>query len=81
MYFAKCTYHTQISYTPYDDEAKSIVTLTADETTIYYVLTDLRPGTQYQISVMASTRVGLGAAADLSVMTSSNSKIIYVCCR
>ena len=68
--------HIQISYTneSLDDEDPLTITFSSNETTIYYLLTGLRPGTQYQISVMASTNVGQGAAAEVSVMTSSNSK-------
>ena len=79
--------YTQISYTsePYDDDDdddddddadNSTIISAANDTTLYYLLTGLRPGTQYQTSVMASTSVGLGPAVELIVMTSSNSEII-----
>ena len=71
-------YHMQISHT-FDDEEPSTITITASEATVYYLLTGLRPGTQYQISVMASTSVGQGAAAKLSA-TTFNSKIIDIVC-
>ena len=67
-------YHMQISHT-FDDEEPSTITITASEATVYYLLTGLRPGTQYQISVVASTRVGQGPPAELSVMTSFNGTI------
>ena len=68
--------HIQISYTyeSLDDEDSLTIIVSSNETTIYHLLTGLRPGTQYQIIVMASTSVGQGAATEVLVTTSSNSK-------
>ena len=79
--------YTQISYTSEayddddDDDGAGILTnptiiSAASDATLYYLLTGLRPGTQYQISVIASTSLGLGPAAEVTAMTSSNSEII-----
>jgi len=52
----------------------TIIISATNETTLYYTrLTDLKHCTEYHISVMASTSLELGTAAEVSVMTSTNS--------